>query len=84
MAAVSAARSRGVTATVIRPSHPGSSTPIVVTPAGTDSAAISGTRHMPSPAATSPNRAGRFAKICPGCCRNAPFLRHSCSGTCGW
>ena len=32
MAAASAARPRGVTATVIRPSHPGSSTPIVVTP----------------------------------------------------
>ena len=58
MAAVSAAGSGEVTASVVRPSHPGSSTPIVVTPAGTDSAAISGTTHMPSPAATRPNRAG--------------------------
>jgi hypothetical protein len=59
IATASAAGSHGVTATTDRPSHPGSSTATVVTPPGADRAAISGIRQMPSPAATSPNRAGQ-------------------------
>src|ERR1700733_1066369 len=65
IAAVSGPASGEVTARVVRPSHPGSSTPIVVTPAGTDGAATSGTRQMPSPAATRPNRAGHPRTVYP-------------------
>src|SRR3954469_10842786 len=57
-AAASSAAPRGVTATVTRPSQLGSSTPTVVTPAGIDSAATSGIRQMPSPAAMTPSPGG--------------------------